>query len=387
MTATLPERPLCILHIPVDLGGHAKALANAQRALGHHAISANLEWSSLGFNGDECHDMPLGTPGRFRKRELARLRLLCQSIVSYDVIHCHFGQSLASVRPWPREDSGKHGMLEWLVSRYSRLVWLRDITLWRRLGKRVAMTLYGDDVRLVDETLRRNAWSHLGLPEIGDRLVGRDGYKRAMVAQLERQHVALFATNPDLLAFLPQDAQFLPYGHVDPAAHCFMPPATGRPLRLVHLPTNRDVKGTSFFVEAVAQARASGLEFDFTLIENMPNNDALKVIAEADILLDQLRVGWYGGVAVEAMAMGKPVVAYLNPADRMLSPPALRAALPIIEASPETISAVLIRTLQEPCAQLAQRGVDARAYCTAWHDPLKVAGQVLAGYRRGVGQE
>ena len=36
---------------------------------------------------------------------------------------------------------------------------------------------------------------------------------------------------------------------------------------------------------------------------------------DADIVVDQLLAGWYGGFAVEAMALGKPVIAYLRESD------------------------------------------------------------------------
>src|SRR6058998_2007963 len=35
----------------------------------------------------------------------------------------------------------------------------------------------------------------------------------------------------------------------------------------------------------------------------------------ADLLVDQLLTGWYGAVAVEMMALGKPVVCYLREDD------------------------------------------------------------------------
>ena len=37
--------------MPIDLGGHASGLAEAQRQLGHEAEAISLHWSPLGFNG------------------------------------------------------------------------------------------------------------------------------------------------------------------------------------------------------------------------------------------------------------------------------------------------------------------------------------------------
>ncbi len=369
-----------ILHLPLDLGGHARALAAAQRAEGHEAVSVSLEWSPLGFNGDEARGLPLGAPGRLRRRETERWKLLWRGLRQADVIHCHFGRTLFAVRAFPMAAAGGGGLGERLVRAYARALWLRDLPLWRLAGKRVAMTFYGDDVRPVALSLARNPHTHLAIPELRAELEPRDGPKRALVAALERHGVAMFATNPDLLAAVPA-ARFLPYGHVEPASHVPRPPAAEGPLRLLHMPTHRGVKGTDLFVAAVERLRAEGAAVELTLVENRSNAEALAILAAHDVLLDQLRVGWFGGVAVEAMAMAKPVVCYLNPADEALAPPVYRAALPLLRADPTDVEQVLRRLLATPRAVVREQGLAARRFVEAWHDPRAVARQVLAAYR------
>lgn len=376
---TLPRRGLRILHVPVDLGGHPRALAEAQRRAGHEALCVSLAWSALGFNGDACHDAPLGTPGRLRRREAARWRLFWRSLRWADVIHCHFGQTLASVRALPRRDAARGGLAEALTVAYARLLWLQDVRLWRLLGKRVAMTFYGDDIRPVDLARARNPFTHLALPELRGT-AERDAPKRRLADALAQSGVRLFATNPDLLAALPPGAAFLPYGHVEPARHALRPPQEGRPLRLLHMPTHRAVKGTDIFVGAVQRLRAAGAAVELTLVEDRSNAEALAILAEHDVLLDQLRVGWFGGVAVEAMAMGKPVIAYLNPADEALVPAAYRAALPVIRADPTDVESVLAGLLAAPRVALREQGLRARRFVEDWHDPAAVARQVLDAY-------
>jgi glycosyltransferase involved in cell wall biosynthesis len=367
-----------ILHLPLDLGGHARALAAAQRAEGHAAVSVSLDWSPLGFNGDEARGLPLGAPGWLRRRETERWRLLWRGLREADVIHCHFGRTLGSVMAFPQLESGG-GFRHALVRAYARALWLRDLPVWRRAGKRVAMTFYGDDVRPVALSLARNPHTHLAIPALRAELEPRDAAKRALVAALERHGVAMFATNPDLLAAVPA-ARFLAYGHVDPAGHQPRPPRAAGPLRLLHMPTNRAVKGSDLFIAAVERLRAEGLAAELTLVEGRSNAEALAILAEHDVLLDQLRVGWFGGVAVEAMAMGKPVVCYLNPADEALAPAEYRAALPLIRADPTDVEAVLRRLLGMPREALREQGLAARRFVEAWHDPRAVARQVLAAY-------
>lgn len=377
-------RPLRILHLPVDLGGHARALAAAQRALGHEAVSISLEWSPYGFNGDECLGLPFGTPGRLFRREAGRARLIWRSLAWADVVHCHFGQTAAAVRPLPLREPGRGALAEAAILAYARALWLSDMRLWCALGKRVAMTFYGDDVRPVALALRRNPWTHLAKPALRERLAGRDAAKAALVAELVRYGVTIFATNPDLLTALPEGAAFLPYGHVDPAQHSPCPPAADGPLRLLHIPTNREVKGTAFFIEAVDRLRARGVAVQLTLVEGRDNEEVLKIIAAHDVLLDQLRVGWFGGVAVEAMALAKPVVAFLHPGDEALVPAAYRAALPLVRTDPAGVEAVLARLAAMPREELCRIGFQSRTFVEKWHAPDTVARATLKAYGRPV---
>ena len=375
-----PDRTLKILHVPVDLGGHPRALAREQRRLGHDAISITLLHSELGFNGDECFDAPIGTRGRLVRRELARLTLLRRALTWADVVHCHFGQTIASIRPLPVRDPGRAGLAEAVVVAYARLAWLRDLALLRAAGKRIAMTFYGDDVRLVGLSLTRNPYTHLQLPELRSVLEVRDAFKRELVNVLSRAGVIMFATNPDLLAALPPTATFLPYGNTDPDAHEVALPRAEGTLKLVHMPTHRGVKGTELFVAAIDHLRRQGHDVELSLIEHMSNAEALGELGSRDVLLDQLRVGWYGGVAVEAMAMGKPVVVYLHPEDVALVPAAMRQDLPFIGANPDSVGEALTSLVAMPRRQLMEIGLASRRFVERWHRPADVARTVLDHY-------
>lgn len=377
-----PGRRLRILHLPVDLGGHPSALARAQRALGHEAVSANLAWSEFGFDGDLNFGRPMGDRLRLPVREIGRMRLMIRSILWADVIHGHFGQVLTSLRAYPPMVRENETLRERAAGTLMRGLWLRDVNLWRRLGKTVAMTFYGDDLRLVSGATDRNPWSHLGLAEIAGPLADRDPLKKQLVSSLDARGVTMFATNPDLMPQLPADrgrAHFLPYGHVDIAAIRAAPPGDG-PIRFLHLPTNRAVKGTEFFIDAVARLTREGRPCELTVAEGVSNSDALALIGTHDVLLDQLRAGWYGGVAVEAMAAGKPVVAHILEQDLACIPAGMAHDLPVVIANPDTVYEVLRTLVAEPRDRLAERAKASRAYVERWHAPERVAAQVMDAY-------
>jgi glycosyltransferase involved in cell wall biosynthesis len=79
-------------------------------------------------------------------------------------------------------------------------------------------------------------------------------------------------------------------------------------VRFLHAPTNRAIKSTDLIIETFARLRARGLPVKLVLIERQSHGKTLKAKAQfADVLIDQLKLG-YGCNAIEAWAMGIPVI-------------------------------------------------------------------------------
>lgn len=92
----------------------------------------------------------------------------------------------------------------------------------------------------------------------------------------------------------------------------------------------------------------------------------------------------YGGVALEAMALGKPVLCYLRQDDLRFIPEAMRAELPVLSVSERTIKQGLRQVLDMPREELLGWARRSRAFVERWHDPLKIAAQVKADYERSL---
>jgi len=56
----------------------------------------------------------------------------------------------------------------------------------------------------------------------------------------------------------------------------------------------------------------AGAPIELDLIEGVPNREARLRYAAADVIVDQLKIGWYGMFAIESMALAKPVVVHLD---------------------------------------------------------------------------
>jgi hypothetical protein len=77
---------------------------------------------------------------------------------------------------------------------------------------------------------------------------------------------------------------------------------------IVHAPTNRGVKGTDYVEMIVNSLISEGYKIDFRLIENMPNDKLLELLAESDIVIDELNSDSIGVLSTESMATGNVVL-------------------------------------------------------------------------------
>lgn len=376
--------PLRVLHCPDAVGGNAAGLAAAERELGVESTTVVFRPSPYGYDADEV----LWADGDGHVlQELKRWRLIARAVRDFDVVHFNFGSTIAPQRvardALPGERTKGLGLRAW--SAYAVAVEQVDLPLLTRVGKAVFVTFQGDDARQSD-VMSRFAVNPCGEAEPGHYTAGSDENKRRRIARFERHASGIYALNPDLLHVLPARARFLPYAHVDtgswePSARA---QGDGRPL-VLHAPTNREIKGTRFIIEAVERLQAEGIELEFRLVEGVPHAELRELYACADLVVDQLLVGWYGGLAVEAMALETPVVAYLRDADLGLVPPEMREDLPVISADPATIYDVLRELLTTRRRELAEIGRRGREYVRRWHDPLRIATEVVADYQRALG--
>jgi hypothetical protein len=278
--------------------------------------------------------------------------------------------------------TGRHwqmaGGLGGIYAAMNRMI---ELPLMKRVGKVIAVTYQGDDARQGDYS--RKNFDICIAREVDDSYYSAvsDQAKRDRIALFERHADLIYTLNPDLMHVLPPHARFIPYAHIDLDQWTPVAGSGGvRPL-VVHAPSHRGAKGTRYILAAVEKLKAQGVPFDFLLVEGLTQRDARKLYERADIVIDQLLAGWYGGFALEVMALGKPVICYLRHEDFGCLPEKMRRELPMIEAKPDTIEKVLRFWLSQPPEERVRRGMAGRAFVEQWHDPRRVAQQLLDDYR------
>tara|TARA_B100000242_G_C43053992_1_gene492717 strand:- start:3752 stop:4939 length:1188 start_codon:yes stop_codon:yes gene_type:complete len=81
---------------------------------------------------------------------------------------------------------------------------------------------------------------------------------------------------------------------------------------ILHAPNHKSLKGTEFIKKAIDELKAEGFLIDFYLVQGKSNSEILNLINHADLVIDQLVIGWYAMFAIEAMTLNKPVICYLR---------------------------------------------------------------------------
>jgi hypothetical protein len=319
--------------------------------------------SGQGFQADVDLRLRQGTvPAR-----VARLVLfLAKALRTYDVFHLKWGMSLLDFRQWS---------LNYL-----------ELPLLKRCAKRIVMTFQGCDARMRTRSQELFSTSACAGCDVQWCTPRMDAIRQRRIRKVFRYADKVFALNPDLLHVLPE-AEFLPYASVDPREWRAAPtPDTGRgrdperngPVRILHMPTNRSIKGTAYVERACTDLQRTGHPVTLALVEQVAHSQVKALIEEADIVVDQLLIGWYGAFAVEAMALGKPVLCYLREADLKLFV-SFHDQIPIVRTTRETLTDDLARLLsQRPRWQ--ELGRAGRRFVETCHDPLKIARQTIAAY-------
>ena len=161
-------------------------------------------------------------------------------------------------------------------------------------------------------------------------------------------------------------------------------PASVQPgdvLRVAHAPSKRRVKGTETVLAAVDALRARGVPVELDLIEGVPNREARLRYAAADVVIDQLKIGWYGMLAIESMALGKPVVVHLDEEAAAETEEAFGLELPLVRAGENDLEKVLAG-LVEARESLPDLGRRSREYVERVHSHTTVARRILEIYER-----
>jgi glycosyltransferase involved in cell wall biosynthesis len=258
-----------------------------------------------------------------------------------------------------------------------------ELRMYRALGIPLFFWTYGADVR------SRTATQALGEPNccsectvVGKACICDETERREAMASLRGYATAIFAMG-DMIEYTPGSRRDLHFWPVDLAAdngRRFRPAYpdgdASRPLRVTHASNHRMFKGTRFLEAAVRALREEGEAIELVIVEGLGNDEALEIYRAADVIFDQCLIGFHGFFALEAMALGKPVLCYIRKREYLLAPD----ECPIVNVHASTLEDDLRRLLRQR-EQLNGIGRAGRAYVEKHFTPEAFARRLERAYR------
>jgi len=360
-----------VIHLPTSVGGNPQGISDHFNQLGLKSVSWAFVQNQFNYKVDKY------IWKKTDSRLICELKRICalRYIFLFDAIFFNYGSSLYPCLEYTpnKSDSMVRKLFKKLYYIYYSSFQKLELTLLKTLRKKIFIQFQGDDARQGDYC-RNNFAISSALADPDHYSSSSDEARRKHVKFMCKYSSNVFALNPDLMHILPANTVFLPYSHI--SLSVWTPSYSqmdDRPLRICHAPSDRKIKGTQFIIEAIESLRAKGYLFELVLVEGVSNDDAKALYQTADVFIDQLFCGWYGGVAVEAMALGKPVICYLREDDLKFIPSEMRSEIPIINATSDSIEDVLRHVLEMPRFTLYQIALRSRLYVEKWHDPCQIA--------------
>jgi glycosyltransferase involved in cell wall biosynthesis len=250
---------------------------------------------------------------------------------------------------------------------------LYEVPFMKLLRRKFIIRFHGCDVRYREGGLQLG----IAVCETCDQQC--EPWKPSRTARLVKEAAACIVTTPDLLGFLPS-AVFIPQAVNVPETWAERPDQYARSLRLrvIHAPSIRSRKGTDVVLQ-VLEKLSKTLPIDIVLLEHVPHSTVLSELDTADLVIDQLRVGWYGVLACEAMARGVPVIAYLRPEWVAKYQP----DCPIVCADDASLEET-VRALLTDSQRMKRIATQSRMFAKAVHSPEAVAEGILSVCRRAL---
>ncbi|HWL77210.1 glycosyltransferase [Microbacterium sp.] len=286
-------------------------------------------------------------------------------------------------RRWQREQleaarGFTHLLVESFIPPFGRLL---DRDLGRQidaLGPAVSVALmcHGSDVRRPSVNREQTALA----PFTGDAASMRA--EQLAIRNIDfaaRSGLPVFVSTPDLLEAVP-GAQWCPVvvdldrwstGEVRNGSRGGAP-------RVVHAPSSRGTKGTAVIEPVAHDLHRRGI-IDYRPLSGIPHAEMPAVLAESDIVVDQLSVGSYGVAACEAMAAGRPVVGHVRTAVRDAVRDSAGLDLPIVEADASSLERVLTE-LASDVDRRDELGRAGRRFVETVHDGRRSAETLRAAW-------
>jgi len=144
-------------------------------------------------------------------------------------------------------------------------------------------------------------------------------------------------------------------------------------LKIIHPSTNRNIKKTEIFLNAMAKLKGK-YDIEPIIVEGKTNEECLEMKSRSHMTYDQISVGIYGVSAIESMAAGHVVFGGISNFAASVYPDN-----PIVWITPENLTEKIIY-YTENRDEITKCGLAGKTWVKQHHDPHKILKQHLYLY-------
>lgn len=346
----MTEKDLKVFIGPHRIGNIGSVLASAFRERGIKVTHAINRITSIRAESGMEYDILLNLPGPdFKGLNKLRqiVKYLCYSLkffLQHNTFIFMYGESL--------------------------LPYNLDLPILKLFRKKTVMRFVGSDIRC-HESLAAAA-EKTGMRYFigkGKRTEPKVLKRKLRMVRMVERYVDYIISGPSfsqLLTreycriYIPQDVCNIRYNNTP----------NSKPI-VVHAPSNPEIKGTPYILEAVEHLKREGYDFEFYLFRNTSNTKLRETLSGADIAVDQLFATAPSSFAIESMAAGCAVLGGNVPEFAGFPP-----ELPIIHTDPDNIDQNL-KMLLENSELRRELGKKGRNYVEEYHDHRKIADNII----------
>ena len=230
-----------------------------------------------------------------------------------------------------------------LLFRAGPAYWL-ELPLLRLLGKEIIVCAYGADVR-TEEITRNLGKYHFYLDYSHEEVINESGPDCEIGRRVN--HVLKYASAAisayDMIEYTPGSRNDIFYWAIDIEEWQPVYETSNERVVILHASNHPKYKGTRFLIETVNRLKEEGHPIEFIQVQGLPNKKAKELYKKADIIAEQFIGGAHGFFAVEAMALGKPVLCYISKSEYLPD----WAECPIINTNPDNLYENLVMLIKD----------------------------------------
>ena len=326
-----------IMHGPSEVAGQNMYSVKGLKEVGEDAESIVYYKHSFSYSYDKCLNIDKSKKLLIPLYGIKLSLFLVEALRKYDVFHFHFGHSILDCT---------------------------DLPIYKLFGKKVFFEFHGSDLRDLEQFCKKSGMQFDPAEATPSRIHRRN-------KRICKEANGIIVHDDELLAYLPNircETFVVPLRMDLTQFETYYPEIRKEQVTIVHAPSNREGKGTSFVLNAVHGLKEKGYDIELLLVEGMSQKEAFEIYKKADIIVDQLYAGTYGVFSIESMAMGKPVITYISDEMRERLP----KELPIISANANNLEEKLEALITDGTLR-NEIGKESRLYVENYHDYRVIA--------------